>query len=68
MPKIEVDEKKFEILKQRAQQKNHGSVEQYINSVLDQIIERLELQGRSDLSQEQEEEIKSKLEGLGYET
>ncbi|MFB6099925.1 MAG: hypothetical protein ABEK16_01500 [Candidatus Nanohalobium sp.] len=65
MVSIEVDDDKFEVLKARGKEKGFDDTEEYIDHLLSQIVEKIGRE-KQDLSGGKEEEVKEKLEELGY--
>jgi hypothetical protein len=65
MVKVDVDDEKFELLKARAAEKGFDDVEEYIDHLLSQIVEKISRE-KSSVSEDEEEEVKQKLEELGY--
>lgn len=65
MVSIEVDGDKFEVLKARGKEKGFDETEEYIDHLLSQIVEKIGKE-KQDISEEKEEEVKEKLEELGY--
>jgi len=70
MPKIEVPDKSYDRLADRAQEKGFESPDNYVNSVLKQVVDKIERkkkrQERKTYSKEEEEKVKNRLRGLGY--
>lgn len=63
--KIDVDDEKFEILKMRSEEKGFESTEEYIDSILGQIVQKIKNE-RANKSDKNNGEIKEKLKDLGY--
>lgn len=67
MASVEIDDKKFDLLSLRAEEKDFESTEEYIDHLLSQIVEKIKKEEQSkQYSDEQEEQVKKKLEQLGY--
>jgi uncharacterized spore protein YtfJ len=67
MASIEIDDEKFELLSLRAEEKDFESTEEYIDHLLEQIVEKIRKEEQNkQYSDEQEEKVKEKLEQLGY--
>jgi uncharacterized spore protein YtfJ len=67
MASIEIDDEKFELLSLRAEEKDFESTEEYIDHLLEQIVEKIKKEEQNkQYSDEQEEKVKEKLEQLGY--
>jgi septum formation inhibitor MinC len=67
MASIEIDSEKFELLSLRAEKKDFESTEEYIDHLLEQIVEKIKKEEQNkQYSDEQEEKVKEKLEQLGY--
>jgi septum formation inhibitor MinC len=67
MASIEIDDEKFELLSLRAEKKDFESTEEYIDHLLEQIVEKIRKEEQNkQYSDEQEEKVKEKLEQLGY--
>lgn len=67
MAKIEVDDKVLAVLEKRAREKSFGDVGDYIRFVLAQIAEEVAgMQKQTELSQDDEEDIRERLKNLGY--
>lgn len=67
MTSVEIDDKKFDLLSLRAEEKDFESTEEYIDHLLSQIVEKIKKEEQSkQYSDEQEEQVKKKLEQLGY--
>ena len=66
--KIEVDSDLEEVLKARSEEKDFETTEEYVNHLLEQVVEKIrrEKQGNDSYSSEKEEEVKKRLEDLGY--
>ncbi|MFB6242337.1 MAG: hypothetical protein ABEJ36_06080 [Candidatus Nanosalina sp.] len=66
--KVDIDEELQQVLEARAEEKDFGSTEEYINHLLRQVAEKIrdEKKGKDSYSSEQEEEVKKRLEELGY--
>lgn len=65
--KIEVDSDLEEVLKARSEEKDFETTEEYVNHLLEQVVEKIRReQGNDSYSSEKEEEVKKRLEDLGY--
>ncbi len=66
--KIEIDNKIAERLKKRAEEKDDfNSLEEYVNYILKQVVERLNNEEKDqEFSEEDEEKVKQRLKSLGY--
>ena len=60
---ITISKHLFELLERKIQQKRFDSVDNYVEHLLLQL---LQVEGSEDLDPEEEEEIKQRLEKLGY--
>jgi len=72
---IKINEKIVDCLKKRVESSDEfESIEAYVNSIMEQVVERLEnevkeenvIQEEQVYSKEDEEKIKNKLKDLGY--
>jgi NTP pyrophosphatase (non-canonical NTP hydrolase) len=61
MKNIEIEEKKYELLSERANRKGFESTEEYIDDILQQIIDKIRKE-----QEETSEKVKQKLKDLGY--
>lgn len=59
-PKIKLDKELYEKLKKLAEISGYSSVDEFITHILEKEVSKIDDEGASD------EEIKKKLEGLGY--
>jgi metal-responsive CopG/Arc/MetJ family transcriptional regulator len=59
-PKIKLDKELYEKLKKFAEISGYSSVDEFIMHILEKEVSKMDDEGASD------EEIKKKLEGLGY--
>jgi uncharacterized spore protein YtfJ len=67
MASIEINDEKFELLSLRAEKKDFENTEEYIDHLLEQIVEKIKKEEQNkQYSDEQEEKVKEKLEQLGY--
>lgn len=68
MASIEVDDDKFEVLEARAKEKNFDSVEEYVDHLMSQIVEKIQREKREvdGYSDEEEKKVKKRLRDLGY--
>lgn len=66
MKEIEIDDDKYSLLSDRANEKGFESTEEYVHHLLDQIIEKIKAERSNKSSEEEEAEVKKKLEKLGY--
>ena len=70
--KIEINDKIIEVIKKRVEESNEfDSVENYIDYILKQLVERLKNEkgagnNEQSFSKEDEEKVKERLRGLGY--
>jgi len=67
--KVKIPDEVYEKFDERASEKDLDSAEEYVNYVLKQIYEKLQNQGDDSgktYSEEEEEKVKRRLEGLGY--
>ncbi|MFB6199487.1 MAG: hypothetical protein ABEJ83_01295 [Candidatus Nanohaloarchaea archaeon] len=65
MVNVDIDDQKYEVLEVRAKEKCFDDTEEYIDHLLSQIVEKIGKE-KSSVSDEEEEEVKKKLEELGY--
>ena len=63
--KVEINEDILNKLKERAKEKNMSSVEEYIEDILKQVVEKLE-KGKPSSKKKDEDAIKERLKSLGY--
>lgn len=69
MANIDVPDEIYEKLTARAEEKGFDSCDDYVNSVLKQVVDKIERkkqQERKTYSKEEEEKVKNRLRGLGY--
>lgn len=69
MATIEIPDEYADRFEERAPEKGFDSMEEYVNYVLGQVVEKLERQQGDDESaytEEEEEKVKDRLKGLGY--
>lgn len=68
MPSVEVDDKIYEVLEARADEKDFDKTDDYVRHILEQVVEKIkkEKQQTSSYSDEEEEEVKDRLRKLGY--
>lgn len=68
MPSVEVDDKIYEVLEARADEKDFDETDDYVRHILEQVVEKImkEKQQTSSYSDEEEEEVKDRLRKLGY--
>ena len=65
--KVEIKKGIAERLKKRIEEtKDFENVEEYINNILSQIVERLDAEQTGQHSDEDEAKVKEKLKSLGY--
>jgi len=62
--KIEIREDLIKKLEKRAKEKDMNSVEEYIENILEQVVERLK--GDEKIVSKEEEKVKERLRALGY--
>ena len=70
MASIKIDKNIHEKLAKRAMEKGFKTTDEYINSVLTQIVEKIEREvwgpKKEAMSKDEEEKVKSRLRALGY--
>lgn len=68
MTEISLDDEKAEVLKARASEKGHDTLEGYVDYLMDQIVDKIrrEKQDVEGYSDEEEEKVKNRLRDLGY--
>jgi tRNA G37 N-methylase Trm5 len=70
MASIKIDKETHEKLAKRAMEKGFKTTDEYINSVLGQIVEKIEREvwgpKKEAMSKDEEEKVKSRLRALGY--
>jgi len=68
MVSIEVDDDKYSVLEARAQEKGYDTTEEYVDYLLEQIVEKInrEKQEVEEYTDEEEEKVKNRLRDLGY--
>jgi CO dehydrogenase/acetyl-CoA synthase beta subunit len=68
MTQIEIDDDIYGILEARAGEKDFDETEEYIQHLLQQVVEKIkrEKQSQEEYSDEEEEKVKERLRGLGY--
>ena len=70
MASVKIDKTIHEKLARRAEEKGFKTTDEYINSVLDQIVKKIEREvwgpKKEQMSREEEERVKSRLRALGY--
>ena len=66
--KVEISDEMYETFEERAPEKGLDSAEEYVNYVLQQIVEKLEGEDKEEktYSEEEEKKVKERLRGLGY--
>jgi len=65
--KIEISDDIAKILVKRIEEKkDFGSVDEYVDYILKQVVERLESEKKQSFSNEDEEKVKERLKDLGY--
>lgn len=65
MKTIKINDEIFNSLAKRAEEKEFKTAEEYIESILKQIVEKISSQ-KVQMSEEEEEKVKSRLRALGY--
>lgn len=67
MPEVEVRDEIFGRIKQRVEETEFGSVDEYINFVLREVLSELEedFEG-AEMDEADEEKVKDRLRSLGY--
>jgi hypothetical protein len=67
MASVEVDDDKYEILSVRADEKGFDSTEEYMDDLLEQIVQKISREEENrEYTEEEEEKVKEKLQQLGY--
>jgi AAA+ ATPase superfamily predicted ATPase len=67
MTKVDVDDELFSVLEARATEKNFEDTEDYIKHLLQQVVQKIKKEKENgSYSDEEEEEVKKRLKGLGY--
>jgi hypothetical protein len=66
--KVEIKQNTYKLLDARADEKDFDNTEEYIQHLLDQVVERIknEKTESSGYSDEEEKEVKDRLKDLGY--
>ena len=62
---IKINNMVLDTIKRRASEKNQ-SVEDYVNSILVQIVQKISSDREEEISKEDEDKIKKRLRDLGY--
>lgn len=69
MATIEVDNGIYSVLEARAEEKGFDTTEEYVEYLLEQVVQKIKQekqQQESSYSEEEEEKVKERLRGLGY--
>ncbi|MFB6203660.1 MAG: CopG family transcriptional regulator [Candidatus Nanohaloarchaea archaeon] len=69
MVEVEVDDDIYSVLEARAEEKDYDETEEYIEYLLDQVVEKIKREKQkeeAEYSEEEEEKVKERLRGLGY--
>lgn len=69
MASIDIDDDKFSVLEARAEEKDFDTTEEYVDYLLEQIVQKIKREkqsGDKEYSDEEEEKVKRRLEDLGY--
>ncbi len=69
MATVEVDDDIYSVLEARAEEKDFDDTGEYIEHLLEQVVDKIKKekeQQESSYSEEEEEEVKKRLRGLGY--
>lgn len=69
MATVEVDDDIYGVLEARAEEKDFDTTEEYVEYLLEQVVEKIKRekeQQESSYSEEEEEKVKERLRGLGY--
>ncbi|MBC8501443.1 MAG: hypothetical protein H8D38_06805 [DPANN group archaeon] len=67
--KVEIKKEFEKVIKDRIKKDNQfSSVEEYINHILEQVVERLRKEGfdHKNISKKQQKEVEKRLRSLGY--
>lgn len=66
---IEIDEDIYSVLEARAEEKEFDKTDKYITHLLEQVVEKIrkeKTESQDSYTDEQEKEVKKRLEDLGY--
>ena len=66
---IEIDEDIYRVLEARAEEKDFQETDEYITHLLEQVVEKIRKDkegSKNSYTDEQEKEVKKRLEDLGY--
>lgn len=69
MVNVEVDDDIYGVLEARAEEKGFDETEEYIEHLLDQIVEKIKREKQDEektYSEEEEKKVKNRLKDLGY--
>lgn len=68
MVSVELDEEKAKVLEARSSEKGYETLEEYVDYLMDQIVDKIrrEKQDVEGYSNEEEEKVKNRLRDLGY--
>jgi hypothetical protein len=67
MANVEIDDDMYSVLEARAEEKDFDETEEYIQYLLDQIVEKIKREKQdAEYSEEEEKKVKKRLEDLGY--
>lgn len=68
MAKVDVDDDIYGVLEARAEEKDFDTTEEYIQYLLEQVVEKIrrEKKQQDSYTEEEEEKVKDRLRGLGY--
>ncbi len=65
--KVEISDEIVKRLKKRIEEKrDFKSIDQYVNYILQQVVERLDSEKDGSFSKEEEEKVKERLRDFGY--
>ena len=67
MTNIEIDDGIYNVLEARAEEKDFGETDEYIQYLLEQIVEKIRREKqKAEYTEEEEKKVKKRLEDLGY--
>lgn len=67
MPGVSIDDDLYSVLEARADEKGFDDTGEYVRYLLEQVVEKIKREKQStDYSEEEEEQVKSRLRDLGY--
>jgi hypothetical protein len=66
VPQLEVDEETYEVLSARADEKGFETTQDYVDYLMEQIVEKIRRETTERDDEEVDEKVKQKLKDLGY--